>query len=288
MNDIKLQTVVPPVCEGLHCSYDDKYLLVGSCFSDAVGQKMLHMGMSAMVNPLGVLYNPLSIAESLTRCIEQRCIAESDLVFYEGVWHSWLHHSSFSRPDKDACIEACNTAMMLVREALLGGSTLIVTFGTAYVFERVADGRVVGNCHKVAAANFNRRLVPVAEIVSVWEPLLKDLEKYGTRVVFTVSPIRHLADGAHGNQLSKSTLLLAVEALSAIAPIHYFPAYEIVLDELRDYRFYERDMIHPSELAVDIVWSHFQESYMSQDDIEKCNEGLRQFKRSAHRKLMNY
>lgn len=286
MNAIKLYTPVDTPCDGWHCRYEDEYMTVGSCFSDSVGTRMVGCGMNVLVNPLGVLYNPESIAVSLNRCIDHKWIAESDLVFYEGLWHSWLHHGRFSNADRQGCIDACNDKMQEAGKRLFSGCKLIVTFGTAYVFEKTADGQVVGNCHKLPACNFNRRLLSGAEIANEWNAVLERLATMGVDVLFTISPIRHLADGAHGNQISKSTLLLAVDALvRAHENAHYFPAYEIVLDELRDYRFYERDLVHPNDVAVDCVWNHFQQSYFSEKDIAKCEQGGKEHRRDLHRPI---
>lgn len=284
MNAIKLYTPVDAIDDGWSCTYEDKYMTVGSCFSDSIGERMCRCGMNVAVNPFGVLYNPLSIATCLERCIEQQLIVDSDLVFYEGVWHSWLHHSRFSDVEKQCCMDACNAGMSEARERLLSGCKLIVTFGTAYVFERVETGAVVGNCHKLPACNFNRRLLSVVEVVDRWSGLLRQLKD--VEVLFTVSPIRHFADGAHGNQISKSTLLLAVDDLVRNhTNAHYFPAYEIVLDELRDYRFYERDFVHPNDVAVDCVWDHFLRAYLSVADIAKCEQGWKASRREAHRPM---
>ena len=286
MSTIKFYTPVESVRDGWTCRYEDKFVTVGSCFSDSIGGRMRQCGMDAIVNPFGTLYNPASIAMCLNRCLDQQWITDNDLVNYEGLWHSWLHHSSFSNAEKRLCIDACNVKMQETRDRLQSGCKLIVTFGTSYVFEKVGDGMVVGNCHKLPACNFNRRLLSVSEIVNIWIPLLERLSGMGVEVLFTVSPIRHLADGAHGNQISKSTLLLAVDALShSCGNVCYFPAYEIVLDELRDYRFYERDLVHPSDVALDCVWNHFQQSYLTVEDIAKCEQGWKESRREMHRPM---
>ena len=252
----------------------DHIMTVGSCFATEMAAKMKDAGFDVLHNPFGVLYNPLSIAECLERCLDDRPIDSGDLVEVDGLWHSWLHHGSFSRSSKEECLEVCNRAIHEAHEFLERATCLIVTFGTAYVFELVENGMVVGNCHKAVAARFARRRLTVDEIVSRWQPLLARLPQ----AVFTVSPIRHMADGAHGNQLSKSTLILAVDQLQT----HYFPSYEIMMDELRDYRFYADNMTHPSPLAVDIIWERFAETYFTPATRNLCRLNAKQAKRDRH------
>lgn len=254
---------------------------LGSCFADEIGSRLHDGGFRIEQNPFGTLYNPASIAAALHRIVDDREITEADLVQHEGLWHSWHHHGSFSRASKEECLQACNSRIHEAHAALKEASLLMVTFGTVWVFEH--DEAVVANCHKLPPPQFVRRRMGIDEIVSLWQPLLKELHAhYPTlNILFTVSPIRHMADGAHGNQLSKSTLLLAVDQLTTQA-IAYFPAYEIVLDELRDYRFYAADMAHPAPLAVDIVWDRFQQACMTPAVIQQAHLNAKQRKREKH------
>lgn len=263
---------------------DSKLLSLGSCFADEVGRRLQAGGFSVELNPFGTLYNPASVASSLDRLMADRSLTADDLVQHDGLWHSWHHHGSFSRPSAEECLEACNTAIHRAHEALTRADVLIVTFGTAFVYEH--DGIVVANCHKLSPQCFVRRRMTVQEVVDLWQPLMECLAAFnpGMKVLYTVSPIRHLADGAHGNQLSKSTLLLATEQLIVLQATHaaYFPAYEIVLDELRDYRFYGPDMAHPTPLAVDVVWQRFQEATMTPSTRQLAHNNAKQAKRQQH------
>jgi hypothetical protein len=216
------------------------------------------------VNPFGVLYNPLSIAEALTSLLDYHPLTEDELVLFpDGGWNTWLHHSSYSLPERGEALAHINTRMERAAQMLGEADTLIITLGTAWVYRLKEDGRVVGNCHKVPEREFQRQRLSVDEIVETFVALLARLWAVnpGARVLLTVSPVRHLKDTLHGNQLSKSTLLLAVDELCSRYPeqLHYFPAYEIVIDELRDYRFYADDMAHPSSQAVEYVWQRFVE-----------------------------
>ncbi len=259
---------------------------LGSCFADEIGDRLREGDFRIEQNPFGTLYNPASIAAALHRIIDDREIDASDLVRHEELWHSWHHHGSFSRPTQEECLATCNNRIHQAHAALKEASLLMVTFGTAWVFEH--KGMVVANCHKLPPQEFVRRRMTVEEIVALWSPLLQKLSTFNPQLttLFTVSPIRHMADGAHGNQLSKATLLLAVDELLSSLTSHlspcYFPAYEIVLDELRDYRFYGPDMTHPTPLAVDVVWERFQSATMTPAVRDQAHLNCKQHKREKH------
>lgn len=264
---------------------------LGSCFSDEIGRRLQEGDFHVELNPFGALYNPASIAAALQRLMEDREIGSEDLVEHEGLWHSWHHHGSFSRAMAEETLDACNDRIHQAHKALKEASLLMVTFGTAWVFEK--EGSIVANCHKLPPQIFVRRRMTVEEIVALWKPLLQKLAEFCPKlnVLFTVSPIRHMADGAHGNQLSKSTLLLAIDELVNTpnppsrgdeGGCYYFPAYEIVLDELRDYRFFDAKMTHPTPLAVDIVWERFQQATMAPAVREQAHYNEKQHKRDKH------
>lgn len=269
---------------------------IGSCFADEIGSRLQESDFHVELNPFGALYNPASIAAALHRLIEDRPIGMEDLVQHEGYWHSWHHHGVFSHTTPDATLTACNNRIHNAHQALNKANLLMITFGTAWIFERRAENGewgVVANCHKLPADNFVRRKMTVEEIVALWQPLLEELHTlYPTlHLLFSVSPIRHLADGAHGNQLSKSTLLLAIDQLTSTLhsqfSINYFPAYEIVLDELRDYRYFDEKMTHPTSLAVDVVWERFQHATMTPAIRQQAHFNMKQHKREQHIPLHN-
>lgn len=288
---IALQTPVTIPATTLKIDHECRLLLMGSCFSDAIGARMGECGFDVMPNPFGTLYNPLSIEQCLSRSFDPKPLDADDVVFHNGLWHSWLHHGKFSNHDRNVLFADCMESLHKVSTRLrpqadnqaIKQSVLLFTFGTAFVFKH--DGRVVSNCHKLPSSLFERSMLDIDGIVAVWRPLLERFRKEGHKVVFTVSPIRHLADGAHGNQLSKATLLLAVERLCGEGLAEYFPAYEIVLDELRDYRFYADDMTHPSQLAEEIVWQRFQETYMTADTLVLCEKHQRLTLMKRHRPM---
>lgn len=285
---MKLRTEIKPLNHKNLIAHGSPVVFMGSCFSDNIGGRLRAGLFDVMVNPFGTLYNPASIASSLSDIIESRTFGENDIFEYDGRFHSFSHHSSFSGRDRDVVLNRINQGIGFSAQVLRNASVLFVTFGTAYVFTHAESGMVVSNCHKLPADEFIRRCLPVDEIVQLWTWIIERLRQYNEklRIVFTVSPIRHLADGAHGNQLSKSTLLLAIDRLCRIfSDIIYFPAYEILIDDLRDYRFYASDMTHPSEVAVDYIYELFSKSFFSDETIKLAGECEKLTKRLQHRPM---
>jgi len=261
---MELQTKVNIKPSEKKIGYQDKILLLGSCFADNIGAKFAEYYFQTTLNPFGTLYNPASIASILNHTTPS-----STILYHNGLWHSMMHHGCFSHPDKEELLRRCEQSRQQLQDALDEATTIIVTFGTAWVYEM--DGQVVANCHKIPADRFLRRCLSVQEIVDMWLPIIQTMpDKHW---IFTVSPIRHLKDGLHANQISKAILLQAIDCLASISTtlhkptpsstIHYFPSYEIMLDELRDYRFYAEDMVHPSPLALEYIWQRFVEAYMT-------------------------
>jgi hypothetical protein len=250
--------------------YQDRILLLGSCFADNIGRKFEERYFQTTVNPMGTLYNPTSIAEAVVLACSMSSISQAQIVEWDGMWHSMLHHGSFSHMDKNELIVRCENSINTLSDSIKVANVIIVTFGTAWVYEY--KGKVVANCHKIPAKEFVRRRLTMEEIVQTWQPIIEKMSD--KHWIFTVSPIRHIKDGLHENQISKALLLQAVDGLrsrlsSHVPSIDYFPSYEIMLDELRDYRFYAEDMVHPSEVAVNYIWQRFVETYMHSD---VCNE----------------
>lgn len=228
---------------------------MGSCFADNIGQIMQQRCFPVTVNPFGTVYNPLSIAQSLLRLQSAQPFMAQEIVQSGDIYTSFFHHSKFAHPDQTSFLETANLSLSKGAEALRKAEFIILSLGTAWVYRYKENGTVVNNCHKIPAANFTRTLLTIGEVTAALLPLIKTLN---TQWILTVSPIRHWKDGAHGNQLSKAILLLAIEQLQkTCANVHYFPAYEIMIDELRDYRFYADDMLHPSSLAIDYIWQRF-------------------------------
>lgn len=287
---MRLYTTVDIVSSEKKIGYGDNILLLGSCFADHIGAKFGECYFQTTINPYGTLYNPASIAKVVMGVGSRE--SENRLVNHNGLWHSMMHHGSFSRVSREEVVCACEQSQAELRAALKQASTVIITFGTAWVYEY--EGEVVANCHKLPANRFVRRRLNVDEIVELWQPILAAMpDKHW---IFTVSPIRHLKDGLHENQLSKAILLQAVDRLMALqisrasstsstSSTSYFPSYEIMLDELRDYRFYAEDMVHPSQVAVDYIWQRFVDTYMTTDTRNEMR-ALHQLWRDRHHRFL--
>lgn len=244
--------------------YSTATVFIGSCFASEIGSKMKDGKMSVLINPSGVVYNPVSVGNILEILLGERVFTSEDLYIYKGVNLSFSHHTDFSSDDQSLVLDKINSVTRKAREFLRDARFLFITFGTARVYRFKESGKIVSNCHKLPESLFTRELLSIEEITSFWEKILDRLHSFNKnlQVIFTVSPVRHWKDGAHGNQLSKSILLLSIEKLLAHEAVEgYFPAYEILMDDLRDYRFYGEDMLHPSAVAVDYIWKAFSDCY---------------------------
>jgi hypothetical protein len=262
--------------------YDDQILLMGSCFADSMCAKLHEHYFRVEGNPFGVLYNPASIAMAIEMARKSQTIEDKDLVEHGGLWHSMAHHGVFSDIDMAVVLDKCNGSIVALRQALENATVITITFGTAWVYEYA--GKVVGNCHKIPANQFVRRRMTVEEIVATWQPLVEAMPD--KKWLFTVSPIRHVKDGLHENHINKGILLQAVEQLTKQSGCSYFPAYEIMLDELRDYRYYAEDMVHPSSMAVEYIWQRLVETYMTADTQAEMKT-LHQLWRDEHHRFIH-
>lgn len=257
-------------------SYKEQTTLLGSCFAENIGNKLVENKFPADINPFGVLYNPASIAVAIRMLLRPEKFTSEDLFRHEGVYHSFAHHSRFSSASETACLGQINERLAASAAYVRKAGRMVITLGTAWVYRLKSDGKIVSNCHKLPDKLFSQEMLSVEEIATEWKRLLLSLWEQNPELslLFTVSPIRHWKDGAHGNQLSKATLLLAIDRLQKDFPerISYFPAYEIMMDELRDYRFYADDMLHPSKQATDYIWECFTECMLSREAREILKE----------------
>lgn len=274
------RTLQAPLTRAAEIARHARIVTIGSCFADNIGARLARDGFDVSVNAMGALYNPISMAAVVRRALAGVPYSTADLVCDgQGVWHCLDFESRRRNADADRLLEELNRDFAAFGDRLREADVWLVTLGTAWTFVYRPSGVVVGNCHKFPADVFERRRVDIGTIADTWQPLCA-----GRRVIFTVSPIRHLADGLHGNQLSKATLLLAAESLADVA--EYFPAYEAVIDDLRDYRFYAADMKHISDVAADYIYNLFSDSYFSADTQRAALESRRQWLRAAHRSIL--
>lgn len=265
---MNLQTPVILPKASFDIAHRSTMLLFGSCFSENIGLKLTESKFSVNVNPFGVLYNPISIYNAINRLLNKQEFTQKDFVHHNDSYHSFMHHGSFSKNKQEDALHSVNNEFYKAASQIDAADFLLITFGTAYVFRWNDTGDIVGNCHKIPANQFTRERLTVDEITNTWRQLIKKTlaSNPNLKIVFTVSPIRHFKDGAHNNQLSKSILHLSIDNLMEQFPANafYFPAYEIMMDQLRDYRFYTDDMLHPSHLAQEYIWKRFAETYFSE------------------------
>lgn len=284
------RTVFPPQVSPLKISHHDRLLLVGSCFTEHIGQRLSERKFNTCLNPFGIVYNPVS----MVRCIERldtdnQCFMENDLFENAGLWHSFEHHGHFSKPDCTATLNGINTALNEASIFLKNTTRLLLTLGTADVFLLKETGAIVANNHKMPAAMFGQKRLSVGEVTDALAGILHKLlsRMPELQVVLSVSPVRHLRNGLVENQRSKAVLLLACDNLSRQFPqVQYFPAYELLLDDLRDYRFYADDMIHPSDLAVDYIWEYFSAMFFA-EETRKLNLDIERILAAARHRPFN-
>ncbi len=282
---MELQTKVK-IEAGKRFSYNSRFMMFGSCFAQNIGEKMQAYRFCCDVNPFGILYNPISIANAIERTMEGRMMGREELMQHNGLWHSWLHHGAFSSGDAEKTLTAINSRMERAASNLKTADCLIITFGSSVVYEH--DGAVVANCHKLPAKAFTERRLTTDEITERYTALIARLREHNPslHIILTVSPVRYMGRGAFDGNCNKAMLLLAVESLCKhTGGVSYFPSYEIVMDELRDYRFYAEDMIHPSAQAVDYVWERMTTCLFSEDTQQAMKDVNSLCKALSHRPL---
>lgn len=267
-------------------------ILVGSCFSDNIGERIATAGWPAIVNPCGVLYNPVSIAVvvqlALTHRSLRRDIIASSITEREGNYVSWFMGASAIAPSPDECIDKVSEALDSLEEGLEKADALLLTFGTPDVWLLRDTDRAVGNCHKHPASEFDKRRAGISDIVETWKTMISAIRERNPdlKIVLTVSPRRYLSDGFAENTRQKAVLILACEKLcDEVSKVYYFPAYEILNDDLRDYRFYKPDLLHPSESGIEYIWEKFQDSYLDTDARQKLKIMEKEARRKMHRKI---
>ncbi len=267
-------------------SYNDLVMFIGSCFASATGSQMELGHMPVMINPSGAVFNPVSVYNTLDLIAKEKEFLLEDLHFYDGSWLSFYHYTDFSADDPSVVLEKINRKSKDALAFLKSARFLFITFGTSRVYRLKKSGLIVSNCHKIPSEQFESAILTVDDIKALWADLLDRLQKLfpALKVVFTISPVRHWKDGAHGNQVSKSVLFVAVEELlkHRTAP-KYFPAYELLMDDLRDYRFYGEDMLHPSVSAINYIWEAFTSCYFEESTVRTWKEAVKITKAFNHR-----
>ncbi|MEO5649531.1 MAG: GSCFA domain-containing protein [Ginsengibacter sp.] len=256
-------------------SFRDKILLIGSCFSEEIGKRMKELKTDVLQNPNGILYDPVSISDSLLSYMENKMYKEEDLFEWNGLWHSWKHHSAFSGINSKDVLEKINLSQNAAHQFLKETKFLIITFGTAFNYEIKSNHQSVANCHKAPSSLFEKKLLTADEIIFHILSALKALDSFhpDLKIIFTVSPVKHTKDGVIENNRSKARLIEAVHCIiEQRKNAFYFPSYELVTDVLRDYRFYKNDLVHPNEEAVNFVFEKFCDSVLDDEAKNICEE----------------
>lgn len=251
---------ISPFSEKLN--YKHPLLFMGSCFAEEIGIQMKNNKFNLLINPHGIIYNPISISVALRRYIYNNKLKETDLFYANECYHSLEHHSRFSNTNKATCLITINKQITQAHEQLKKAEWLFITFGSAFVYKHSATNTVVNNCHKLPQNNFIKALLSINEIVDDYKLLMKELISFNSnlKIIFTVSPVRYIRDGIIENNQSKARLIEAIHQLLAThLNTYYFPAYELVMDDLRDYRFYKADLVHPNEQAINYVFEKLKQ-----------------------------
>ena len=285
---MQFTTKIPIQKSSFPIDYDSKILLLGSCFAENMGEKFEYFKFQTTINPFGIIFNSVSIEKLIRRSIEKRKFTENDIFFHNDLWHCFEVHSELSNSDKDVFLESLNDLISSTNKKLSDSTHIIITLGTSWVYrlrqaQSDSDG-VVANCHKVLQKQFTKELLSILQIEESLESIISLVHSVNPncKFIFTVSPVRHIKDGFVENTLSKAHLIAAIHSVlnrkfSTSLELTtqnniYFPAYEIMMDELRDYRFYAEDMLHPSQTAIDYIWIQFFENYISESQFGLMND----------------
>ena len=279
-SEIKLKALKSPF------SFGSKFLFVGSCFSENIGHKLRGSLIPSFINPFGIAYNPISIQRSLKRLVSKKLYTEEELLKNNEQYLSFEHHGSFNAKTKEECLSKINGHLSDAHDFLRETDLLVLTFGTSYVYKHKESSQIVSNCHRFPAKDFDRNLVLAQDYLESYKELLEDLKAFNPklRILLTVSPIRHLRDDFAENQVSKAQLLTLCHLVGQeFDDCHYFPAYEIMMDDLRDYRFYEEDLVHPNKLAIEYIWQKFKDFAFDKSSDRYFQEVQKIHKRLSHR-----
>jgi hypothetical protein len=284
----EFRTEVKPHNFPFAIEHTSQLVMLGSCFAENIGTRLQQSKFKTEVNPFGILFNPFSIMNALERMLNHRLYTLEDLQKTDGRFVSLDHHGRFNSEDQNETLEAINDSLTKGCKALLSADVIFITLGSAWVYEHISTGHIVANCHKIPNKEFKKRLLTFQEIHLILRHIPQFLasEKVKAKIIFTISPVRHWKDGAIENQRSKALLTAAThEVVEEYESCHYFPSYEILMDDLRDYRFYGADMLHPTEQAIDYIWQRFQSAFFSESTQDICTAVKAVVQAASHRPI---
>lgn len=256
-------------------NYSSKILALGSCFAENMSQKLEYFKFDNRVNPFGIIFNPVSLEKIIRRSVFNNYFTEKDIFYHNEAWHCYEVHSELSNPDKQGFLEILNELIDSTNQYIESSTHCLITLGTSWVYRHIETNEIVANCHKVPQKQFVKEILSIAQISTSLENIVSLIHTINSKCnfIFTVSPVRHIKDGFVENTLSKAHLISGLNAYNIQHPAsNYFPSYEIMMDELRDYRFYAEDMLHPNQTAIDYIWIKFFENYISESEFATMNE----------------
>lgn len=267
-------------------SYADKILVIGSCFTEHIGGRLQDLKFNVLQNPNGILFDPVSVSRSLQSYLENKQYTDNDLFYLNELWQSWQHHSRFSGGHKQVVLDAINKSQQQAHNFLSSANWLIITLGSSFSYALTENDHAVANCHRAPGQWFKKKLLSTSDIIQQFNSTLAQLKDFNPalKIIFTISPVRHIRDGVVENNRSKARLIEAVHTLIDENPnAHYFPAYEIVIDVLRDYRFYDIDLVHPNYAATEFVFEKFSAHFISADTVSIMEEVKRIVTAAKHK-----
>ena len=267
-------TKIPIQKSNFQIDYSSKIVLLGSCFAESMGKKFQYFKFQTTINPFGIIFNPVSLEKLIRRCVENRQFTENDIFLHNELWHCFEVHSELSNLDKNTFLNSLNELIDVTHQQLNNATHIIITLGTSWVYRNIEANEIVANCHKVPQKQFTKELLTIEETEKSLKNIISLVHSVNPNCnfIFTVSPVRHTKDGFVENTLSKAHLIAALHTSSfQLTTSNYFPSYEIMVDELRDYRFYAEDMLHPNQTAIDYIWIKFFENYISESEFRLMN-----------------
>ncbi len=284
---MQFSTPIPISKYSTPIDYGSKLFCMGSCFAENIGEKLEYFKFQSIINPFGIIFNPISIEKLILRCIQKKYFTESDIFFHNDLWHCYEIHSELSNVNKSEFLTNLNNIIDFTNKQIVESTHILLTLGTSWVYKLKSTNEVVANCHKIPQKEFVKELLSAEQIEQSLQNIISSITAVNTNVkfIFTISPVRHSKDGFVENTVSKAHLVSAVFNTVNLQPttVNYFPSYEIMMDELRDYRFYADDMLHPSQQAVDFIWTKFFENYINEKEFQAMQEICNIQKGLAHR-----
>ena len=283
---MKLQTQIPLSKQpDNHIDYESKLVLLGSCFAENIAEKFEYFKFQATTNPFGIIFNPIAIGKIIERCLNKSYFTDEDVFYHNEQWQSYDVHSKLSNPSKEYLLKQLNNLIDLTAQQLYSTTHIIITLGTSWVYKLNSSNQIVANCHKVPQSHFTKVLLSIEDISASLKRIVDSIKSINPNVkfIFTVSPVRHIKDGFVENNVSKAHLISAIHSFlshRAQSRCHYFPAFELMMDELRDYRFYADDMLHPNQTAINYIWEKFNDVWIhpeaskTMDVVDTIQKGL--------------